>query len=96
MTRVFTRAERDEDQRNVKRVQLRKRKRPKERVISEILDMVFEWRRYYTGFIDKDGKLLKVSLDQAAHQVGISKKSLDDYLLQIRFGAKFGFDFKKH
>jgi hypothetical protein len=28
--------------------------------------------------------------------VGVSKKSLDDYLLQLRFGKKFGFDFQKH
>jgi len=28
--------------------------------------------------------------------VGISKKSLDDYLLQIRFGKILGFDFVKH
>jgi len=26
----------------------------------------------------------------------VSKKSLDDYLLQLRFGKKFGFDFQKH
>ena len=26
--------------------------------------------------------------------IGISKKSLDDYLLQIRYGRKFGFDFE--
>ena len=26
--------------------------------------------------------------------MGISKKSLDDYLLQLRFGKKFGFDFE--
>jgi len=28
--------------------------------------------------------------------VGVSKKSLDDYLLQLRFGKKYGFDFQKH
>ena len=28
--------------------------------------------------------------------VGISKKSLDDYLLQIKFASKHGFDFRKH
>jgi len=35
-------------------------------------------------------------LDQAAQKVGISKKTLDDYLLQIRCGKKYGFDFNKH
>ncbi len=28
--------------------------------------------------------------------MGISKKSLDDYLLQIRFGRKYGFNFNEH
>ena len=28
--------------------------------------------------------------------MNVSKKSLDDYLLQLRFGKKFGFDFEKN
>lgn len=28
--------------------------------------------------------------------MGVSKKSLDDYLLQLRFGKKYNFDFQKH
>ena len=28
--------------------------------------------------------------------VSISKKTLDDYLLQIRCGKKYGFDFNTH
>ena len=28
--------------------------------------------------------------------MSVSKKSLDDYLLQLRFGKKFNFDFQKH
>lgn len=30
------------------------------------------------------------------NKVGISKKSLDDYLLQLKFGRKLGFDFEKY
>ena len=37
-----------------------------------------------------------MSLDQAAQEVKISKKSLDDYLFQIRFGHKFKFNFNEH
>ena len=40
--------------------------------------------------------LVRYSLDDAAAKVGVSKKSLDDYLLQMRFGKKYGFDFQKH
>lgn len=39
---------------------------------------------------------LKYSLEDAAKKVGISKKSLDDYLLQLRYGKKYGFDFNEH
>lgn len=35
-------------------------------------------------------------LDQAANKVCISKKTLDDYLLQIRCGKRYGFDFNSH
>lgn len=40
--------------------------------------------------------MLRYSLEDAANKVGVSKKSLDDYLLQLRFGKKFGFDFQTH
>ena len=36
------------------------------------------------------------SLEDAALKVKVSKKSLDDYLLQLRFGKKFGFEFAKY
>ena len=39
---------------------------------------------------------IKFSLEEAAKQVGISKKSLDDYYYQLRLGQKYGFDFKQH
>jgi len=42
---------------------------------------VYEWRRYYNGVDDGKGGIKKLTLDQAAAIVGISKKSLDDYLL---------------
>ena len=63
-----------------------KQKRTKERKIGEILDKVLQWRRLYTGVIDPaTGQTIKMSLEEAAQRVGISKKSLDDYLLQIRY-----------
>ena len=41
-------------------------------------------------------QLQRWSLEDAAVKVQVSKKSLDDYLLQLRFGKKFDFDFEKH
>ncbi len=41
-------------------------------------------------------EMIRLTLDEAAEKVGVSKKSLDDYLLQLRFGSKFNFDFEKH
>lgn len=39
---------------------------------------------------------MKLSLEEAAKEVNISKKSLDDYLFQIRFGYNFNFNFNEH
>jgi len=44
----------------------------------------------------RDGNLVRYSLEDAAKKVDVSKKSLDDYLLQLRFGKKYNFDFQKH
>ena len=37
-----------------------------------------------------------MSLEDAAVKVKISKKSLDDYLMQLRSAKKFDFDFDSH
>lgn len=72
-------------------------RRTKERKIGQIIQKVADWRAYYTGQKRYEGqKYDKISLEDAAQRVGISKKSLDDYLLQIRFGRKYGFNFNEH
>jgi len=48
--------------------------RTKERKIGEVVAKVLLWRKIYA-----DGD--KISLEEAASKVGMSKKSLDDYLL---------------
>lgn len=70
-------------------------KRTKERSISDIIEKVSLWRKLYNG-VYRDGNLIRYSLEDAATKVGVSKKSLDDYLLQLRFGKRFEFDFSKN
>lgn len=50
----------------------------------------------YNGYYDEKQELKRMSLEDAATQVGVSKKSLDDYLSQIRLGRYNGFDFNKN
>lgn len=71
--------------------------RPKERTIKAVMNAVFTWRRLFrqSRMCQRRGEK-KVSLGKLAKQVGFSKKTLDDYILQIRYGAKFGFDFQKN
>jgi len=71
-------------------------KRSAERKLSQVIKAVAKWRRLFKGVPQEDGTMAKYSLEDAAKKVGISKKSLDDYLLQIRYGKKFNFDFQKH
>jgi len=68
-------------------------RRTKERKIGDVVQKVVEWRRVYNS-LDENGR--SYSLDEAAANVGMSKKSLDDYLLQIRNARKFGFNFNEH
>ena len=37
-----------------------------------------------------------ITLEEAAKNIGISKKSLDDYFLQLRNGHLNGFNFNEH
>ena len=53
------------------------------------------WRKLYNGVL-RDGNLVRYSLEDAASKVNVSKKSLDAYLLQLRFGKKYGFNFQEH
>ena len=74
----------------------RKTKRTKERKIKDVVDKVAQWRKLYIGTYDENGTMVKYNLDKAADMVGIAKKTLDDYLLQIQAGRKYGFDFNKN
>ena len=73
-----------------------KTRRAKERKIGSVVKKVYMWRRLYTGFRDNEGRTIKLTLEEAAKKVGISKKSLDDYLIQLRNGRNLGFNFNKH
>lgn len=60
-------------------------RRTKERSITEIIEKVSTWRKLYNGVMvegaDGTKQLQRWSLEDAADKVGVSKKSLDDYLL---------------
>lgn len=71
-------------------------KRAKERKIGYIIKKVYLWKKLYEGVVDRNGKKIKMTLQDAAEKVDISKKSLDEYLNQIKYGKVFGFDFNKH
>jgi hypothetical protein len=71
-------------------------RRTKERKIGYIIEKVARWRNLYNGIQNSKGNTIRMTLEEAAKQVDISKKSLDDYLLQLRFGRKFGFNFEEH
>ena len=57
-------------------------RRTKERKIKFVVEKVSVWRKLYNGVeLPNSGETVRYSLDEAARLVGISKKSLDDYLL---------------
>ena len=68
----------------------------RERKIGYIIEKVYAWRKLYNGYKDERNNYFKYSLDNAAEKINVSKKSLDDYLLQIRLGRKYGFNFNEN
>ena len=60
--------------------------------IKQVISKVCAWRRLWVG-VSENGNFQRYSLDEAAKMVKISRKSLDDYLLQLRMGKKYGYDF---
>ena len=72
-----------------------KAKRIRERTIQDVIKSVALWRRLYNGVMKNDGNtLIRYTLDDAAKKIGISKKTLDDYLHLLRLGKQTKFDFK--
>ncbi len=71
-------------------------KRTKERTIGYIIEKVSQWRKLYNGYMDENHQQKRMSLEEAAQQVSVSKKSLDDYLSQLRQGRTYGFDFNEN
>lgn len=62
-----------------------KKPRVKERTIKEVLKLVAEWRDIHNA--------KKITLELAAQEVGLSKKTLDDYYQQIKLAETYLFDF---
>ncbi len=73
-----------------------KPKKHKERKIGYVIEKVNLWRKLYNGYYNEENKFIKLSLLEAAKQIKVPKKTLDDYLRQLRLGRKFGYDFNKN
>lgn len=70
-----------------------------------MIEIVASWRALYNGVAiaqeDQDGvgthyKILRFDLSTAADLVGQSRKTLDDYLLQLRDAKEYNFPFQLH
>ena len=91
------RRERERERKNERETERREmemtgcKKRIKERYIREVIEKVNLWRHYHKeGFYDRSqNRVISLSLDAAAQKVGISKKTLDDYLFQLRYFSIF-------
>eukprot|EP00826_Nyctotherus_ovalis_P007831 TRINITY_DN12005_c0_g1_i2.p1 TRINITY_DN12005_c0_g1~~TRINITY_DN12005_c0_g1_i2.p1 ORF type:complete len:233 (+),score=22.65 TRINITY_DN12005_c0_g1_i2:135-833(+) len=72
-------------------------KRGNERKISDVIKALFIWRTLVMiGQIDADRKLKRYNRQEAAELVKIPKKTLEDYLLQIKLALCNGFDFNMY
>ena len=70
-------------------------KRTKQRTIADIILKVSLWRQLFNG-VSHNGARVRYSLVDSASLVGLTKKSLDDYQLQLRKGKTCDFDFQRN
>ena len=66
------------------------------RKIGEIVKNVYAQRMLFNGYYNEEGTKVKYDLENASQKIGIAKKTLDDYLKQIREAREHGFDFNKY
>ena len=85
----------EQEERYASEEDLRKGSKQKEKTIAEVIEKVALWRKLYVGFNDEVGDNVHFELEEAANKIGVIKKTLDDYLLQIRNGKRYGFNFHK-
>eukprot|EP00830_Metopus_es_P005664 TRINITY_DN1542_c0_g1_i1.p1 TRINITY_DN1542_c0_g1~~TRINITY_DN1542_c0_g1_i1.p1 ORF type:complete len:275 (-),score=69.72 TRINITY_DN1542_c0_g1_i1:128-859(-) len=72
-------------------------RRGNERKIGDVIDALIRWRKMYLyGDMGEDGVMIKYTRQEAAKIIGIPKKTLDDYITQIKLGKTYGFDFDVH
>ena len=82
----------EKEKNNEKIIEINKRKRK----IGEIVKNVYAQRMLFNGYYNEEGTKVKYDLDNASQKIGIAKKTLDDYLKQIREAREHGFDFNKY
>lgn len=61
-----------------------------------MIEKVLKWRELYAGIKNGMETEEKIPLDEGADIVKISKKTLDDYLAQLKKGRNYGFNFNEH
>ena len=66
------------------------------RTIGEVVKIVYAQRKFFNGYYNDEGENIKFNLDAASKKVNIKRKTLDDYLKQLRKGREKGFDFNKN
>ena len=77
---------------NMKNTELNKRTRK----IGEVVKIVYSQRKFFNGYYNDEGETVKYNLEEASKKVNIKRKTLDDYLKQLRKAREKGFDFNKH
>jgi len=76
---------------NINNIEFNKRTRK----IGEIVKKVYAQRMLFNGYYNEEGTKVKYDLENASQKIWIPKKTLDDYLKQIREAREHGFDFNK-
>lgn len=74
-----------------------KNRRGNERKISDVINSLLFWRKLsLPGIFNAEARGKKLNRQEAADVLKIPKKSLEDYMLQVRLAYERGFDFNMY
>jgi hypothetical protein len=66
------------------------------RKIGDIVKIVYAQRKFFNGYYNDEGEKINCNLDEASKKVKEKRKTLDDYLKQLRDAREKEFDFNKN
>ena len=74
----------EEEQEEKEEPKKNEKKKKKHRTIKDVIEIVLAWKRFKKGIQNSEGKIVKFTPQEAAEILGVSYKTLYDYMFFLK------------